>query len=314
MKAIRVHQLGEPEVLVLEDVDVPPAPAAGEVSIRVEAAGVNPVDCKMRRRPAPPAWGLTLPFIPGWDVAGVVQEVGPGGGAFKPGDEVFGMIAFPHPGRTYAEVTVAAAADLAARPAGLDAVHAAAVPLAALTAWQALFDAGALAAGQRVLIHAAAGGVGHFAVQLAKWRGAHVIGTASGRNVDFVLGLGADEVIDYTRTPLGGAVADLDLVLDPVGGEARAQSWALLKPGGLLLSIVGEPDRETAAAHGVRGQGVFVHTSGSQLGEIAALLAAGTLSPQVDRVYPLSDAAAAHHQVEGGHVRGKVVLQVRASG
>jgi NADPH2:quinone reductase len=311
MKAIRVERLGEPEVLELKEVDSPAAPAEGEVSIRVQAAGVNPVDCKMRRRPAPPAWGLTLPFTPGWDVAGVVQEAGPGAGGFKPGDFVFGLVAFPRPGRAYAEMTVVPAADLAARPAGIDAVHAAAVPLAALTAWQALFDAGALAAGQRVLIHAAAGGVGHFAVQLAKWRGAHVIGTASGGNVDFVRGLGADEVIDYTRAPLGGAVADLDLVLDTIGGETRASSWPLLKRGGVLLSIVGEPDQAASEAHGVRGKGVFVHPSGSQLAEIAALLAAGTVRPHLDRAYPLAEAAAAHSQVEGGHVRGKVVLRVQ---
>lgn len=309
MKAIRAHRLGGPEVLQLDEVDEP-VPAAGEVSIRVHAAGVNPVDCKTRRKAAPEAWGQTLPFIPGWDVAGVVESVGPGVTAFGPGDQVFGMAAFPRPGRAYAEVTAAPAADLAVKPATLDSLHAAAAPLAALTAWQALFDGAQLAAGQRVLIHAAAGGVGHLAVQLAKWRGAHVIGTASAGNLDLLRSLGADEVIDYTRTPLAGAVADLDLVLDPIGGETREQSWSLLKPGGLLVSIVGAPDPRTAAAHGVRALGIFVHPSGPQMAEIASLLAAGTLSPHLDRVYPLADAAATHRQVEAGHVRGKVVLQV----
>ncbi len=313
MKAIRVHRLGGPEVLELDEV-AEPVPAPGEVSIRVHAAGVNPVDCKTRRNAAPAGWGQALPFIPGWDVAGVVQQVGSEVTAYRPGDEVFGMVAFPQPGRAYAEATVSPATDLAAKPAALDALHAAAAPLAALTAWQALFDGAALAAGQRVLIHAAAGGVGHLAVQLAKWRGAHVIGTASGRNLDFVRGLGADEVIDYTRTPLAGAVSDLDLVLDPMGGETRAQSWPLLKPGGLLVSIVGAPDPQAAADHGVRALGIFVHTSGSQLGEIAALLGSGTLRPHLDRVYPLADAAAAHRQVEEGHVRGKVVLRVADRG
>lgn len=310
MKAIRVHELGEPEVLRLDEVKEPESPGPGEVSIRVAAAGVNPVDTKMRRRAAPPAWGQTLPYIPGWDVAGVVEEVGEQVTGFQPGDEVFGLVAFPRPGRAYAEKTISPASDLAAKPRPLDMPHAAAVPLASLTAWQALFEVGTLAAGQRVLIHAAAGGVGHFAVQLARWRGAHVVGTASSHNRDFVLSLGADEVIDYTQTKLADAVGDLDLVLDPLGGEAREQSWQLLKPGGQLLSIVGAPDPRTAADHGVRAAGVLVHPSGVMLVEIAALLASGMLRPHLSRVYPLADAAGAHREIEAGHVRGKLVLQV----
>ncbi len=310
MKAIRIHEFGGPSVLKHEDVPLP-QPAEGEVLIRVHAAGVNPVDWKTRSgRGMAKRLEISFPLILGWDVSGVIEEIGAGVTQFKPGDEVFGLVRFPQLGATYAEYTAVPASHLAFKPRTLDHIQAAALPLVSLTAWQALFEGAQLEAGQRVLIHAAAGGVGHIAVQLARWRGAYVIGTASSRNVLFVRQLGASEVIDYETASFEQYVSNVDVVLDPLAGEVRERSWQVLKKGGVLVSILGEPAAGAAAAYGVRAVYVLVRPEASQLAQIAALVDEGHIRPEIDTVYPLQEAASAHERVERGHTRGKVVLKV----
>ena len=310
MKAVRIHEFGDPGVLKYEDAPVP-QPAEGEVLIRVHAAGVNPVDWKTRSgRGMAKRLEATFPLILGWDVSGVIEEIGAGVTQFKPGDEVFGLVRFPQLGAAYAEYTAVPASHLAFKPRTLDHVQAAALPLVSLTAWQALFEGAQLEAGQRVLIHAAAGGVGHIAVQLARWRGAYVIGTTSSRNVLFVRQLGASEVIDYETASFEQYVSEVDAVLDPLAGEVRERSWQVLKKGGVLVSILGEPAAGAAAAYGVRAVYVLVRPEASQLAQIAALVDEGHVRPEIDAVYPLQEAASAHERVERGHTRGKVVLKV----
>jgi NADPH:quinone reductase-like Zn-dependent oxidoreductase len=308
MKAIRFHSYGDPEVLVLEEVPRPQA-GAGEVLIRVQGAGVNPLDWKVRAGHVKEWLKHRLPLIPGWDVSGMVEEVGPGASAFKNGDGVYGMLNFGLDG-AYAEYVVAKAQDLALRPQSIDRVQAGAVPLAALTAWQSLFEVAGLSPGQSVLIHAAAGGVGHFAVQFAKWKGARVIGTASAENASFLRQLGADEVIDYRATRFETAAREVDVVLDTLGGDTQRQSWQVLKKGGILVATLGITSAEAARELQVRGEGVMVHPDSAQLAEIAALIEAGKLRPVISTVLPLAQAARAHELSQTGHVRGKIVLQV----
>jgi NADPH:quinone reductase-like Zn-dependent oxidoreductase len=308
MKAVRFHSYGGPEVLVLEEVPRPQA-EAGEVLIRVQGAGVNPLDWKVRAGHVKEWLQHRLPMIPGWDVCGVVDEVGKGVSAFKSGDAVYGMLNFKQDG-AYAEYVVARAQDLAPPPRSIDQVRAGAVPLAALTAWQALFDVAGLSAGQSVLIHAAAGGVGHFAIQFAKWKGARVIGTASAANAGFLRDLGADEAIDYQATPFQEAVREVDVVLDTLGGEIQRQSWQVLKKKGILVATLGISSPEAARQYQVRGEGVMVQPDSAQLAEIAALIDAGTVRPMVSMVLPLAAAARAHELGQTGHTRGKIVLQV----
>jgi NADPH:quinone reductase-like Zn-dependent oxidoreductase len=307
MKAIRFHEYGGPEVLRFEEA---PNPHTGprQVLIRVHAAGVNPVDWKLREGRLRGAVDLTLPIIPGGDMAGIVETVGSGVEGFKTGDDVYGMVYIGK--AAYAELVAVDASQVAAKPTSLDYVHAAAVPIAGLTAWQALFDWGHLEAGQKVLIHAAAGGVGTFAVQLARWKGAYVIGTASARNADFLRELGADEVIDYHTTRFEDVVTDADVVLDAVGGETQERSWKALKKGGILVSIVSAPSEEAAAAHGVRCAVFMTTASGMQLAQIAGLIDAGHVKVDVETILPLAEARRAHELSESGHTRGKIVLQV----
>jgi len=308
MKAVRLHQYGGPEVLQYEDAPRP-EPASGEVLVRVHAAAVNPVDWKVRAGYTKGFLDYQLPLIPGWDLSGVVEAVGAGVADWQPGDEVYSR---PDIGRngSYAEYIAVKASELGRKPKSIDHASASAIPLAALTAWQALFVAGGLKAGQRVLIHAAAGGVGTFAVQLAKWKGAYVIGTASERNHAFLRELGADELVDYNKTPFETVVHDVDLVLDSMAGEIRQRSWQVLKKGGILVSILGAPSAEEAAAHGVRQAGVFVQPNRAQLEEIAKLVDAGKLRPIVEEVLPLKEAARAHEKNQTLHTRGKIVLRV----
>ena len=310
MKAIRIHAYGGPEVLRYEDAPKPEA-GKGEVLIRVHAAGVNPVDWKVREGSFKGLLRYRLPLVLGWDVSGVIEAVGSGVSGFTSGDAVFSR---PDIGRdgAYAEYIVVRASEVARKPASLDHVRAAAVPLAALTAWQSLFDAAGLRAGQTVLIHAAAGGVGHFAVQLAKWKGAGVIGTASARNADLVRALGADEVIDYTATRFEDAARGVDVVFDTLGGETQRRSWAVLKRGGTLVSIVSPLSRLKGALRGARGTFIFVQPSARQLAELAALIDGGRLKPVVETVLPLAEARQAHLLSQSGRTRGKIVLQVRA--
>jgi NADPH:quinone reductase-like Zn-dependent oxidoreductase len=309
MKAVRMHGYGGPEVLKYEDAPRP-EPAEGEVLVKVHAAGVNPVDWKIRQGYMRGFRDYPIPFILGWDFSGTIDQLGPGvTPAWKTGHEVY---ARPDIGRngTYAEYIAVKASEIQHKPKTLDHVHSAAIPLAALTAWQAMFDAGQLRAGQRILIHAAAGGVGTFAVQLAHWKGAYVIGTASKSNHDFIKELGANEVIDYQTTRFEDAVRDVDVVLDAMAGETRDRSWQVLKKGGVLVSILGQPSQEDAARHGVRGAGIFVQPNAAQLQELANLADNGTLRPIVDSVLPLADAARAHEMNQTLHTRGKIVLRV----
>lgn len=308
MQAIRFHSYGDSEVLVLEEMPRPQA-GAGEVLIRVHAAGVNPLDWKVRAGHVRAWLKHRLPLIPGWDVSGVVEAIAPDVSAFKIGDEVYGMLNVTRNG-AYAEYVTAKTYNLAFKPNSIDHIQAGAVPLASLTAWQSLFDLAGLKSGQTVLIHGAAGGVGHFAVQFAKWKEAKVIGTASASNEDFLRELGADEVIDYSTTKFEEAVHDVDVVLDTIGGDTQQRSWKVLKKGGILVATLGISSPEAARQHGVRGEGVMVRPDATQLTQIAALIDAGNLKPAVTTVLPLAEAPRAHELSQAGHVKGKIVLQV----
>src|SRR2546430_10272701 len=246
MKAVQIHAFGGPEVMQYEDVPQP-QPKANEILVRVHAAGVNPVDWKIREGHLSGA----LPMIMGIDFSGVVESVGAGVTKYRSGDAVFGQVA--DESGSYAEYAVAMESDIARKPEGLDHIRAAALPVAGLTPWQALFDTANLSAGQKVLIHGAAGGVGSFAVQFAKWKGARALGTASGDHVEQVRQLGADEVIDYRKTKFEEVARDVDVVLDTIGGETQERSWQVLKRGGVLVSLVQPPSVEKAAARGARG-------------------------------------------------------------
>jgi NADPH:quinone reductase-like Zn-dependent oxidoreductase len=309
MKAVRFHTYGGPEVLQYEDAPKP-EPGAGDVLVKVHAAGINPVDWKIRAGHTKGFLDYALPCILGWDVSGVVESTGAGVTEWRPGDEVYARPDISRPG-AYAEYVAVRASELARRPKSLDHVHAAAIPLAGLTAWQALFDHGGLAAGQSVLIHAAAGGVGSFAVQFAKIRGARVAATASARNHEYLKELGADQVIDYTAARFEDAVHDVDMVLDTMAGETRARSWKVLKKGGILVSILGPPPgAEEAAAHGVRQAMFLVRPNRAELDEIATLVDAGKLKVTLQAVFPLAEAAKAHELSQTLHARGKIVLKV----
>jgi len=310
MKAIRIHNYGGPEVLQFEDAPRP-TPGSGELLIRVHAASVNPIDWKVRAGYMKDYIPLPLPFIPGWDVSGVVEAMGAGVTKFKKGDEVYARPdVAAHGYGAYAEYVVVKETETAFKPKSIDHVHAAAIPVGAVTAWRALFDTAGLKKDQKVLIHGAAGGVGSFAVQLAKWKGAHVIGTASARNQAFLRELGVDEPIDYAKTRFEDFVHDVDVVLDPIGGDTQKRSWKTLKKGGILVSIVGPPSAEEAAKHGVRSAFLSAQGGSSLLAELAKLTDSGNIKPIVETVLPLSEARHAHELNETGHARGKTVLKV----
>ncbi|MFV8129836.1 NADP-dependent oxidoreductase [Streptomyces syringium] len=310
MRAIRQEKAGGPEVLELVETDRP-EPGLGEVLVRVHAAGVNPVDWKTRTRGRFYS-GHTPPFVLGFDVSGVVEKVGEGVTVHAVGDEVYGMPRFPAPAGAYAEYLTAPARHLAPKPHGIEHVRAAALPLAALTAWQCLVDTADVQEGQRVLIHAAAGGVGHLAVQIAKARGAYVIGTASAAKHEFLRGLGADELIDYHEQDFAEAVGDVDVVLESVGGDYPARSLRTLRPGGTLVSIL--PLEESvyaeAGARGVRATRLVVEPDQAGLRGITELVESGRLRCEIAAVLPLEDAAKAHELGETGRTSGKIVLTV----
>ncbi|MBZ4319688.1 NADP-dependent oxidoreductase [Streptomyces sp. SCA2-4] len=311
MRAVSVDGPGGPDVLRVVET-ARPRPGRGEILVRVHAAGVNPADWKTRARGVF-ADGTEPPFVLGWDVSGVVEETGAGVTLFRPGDAVFGMPRFPHPAGAYAEYVTAPARHFAPRPRGLDHLHAGALPLAGLTAWQALVDTAGVRPGQRVLVHAAAGGVGHLAVQIAKARGAYVIGTASAGKHDLLRSLGADELVDHRTQDVTEAVRDVDVVLDGLGGDSWARSLRTLRPGGTLVSILPPDDafpRAEAEAAGVRAVFMLVEPDHAGLRELAALVEAGRLRVVLDRVFPLAEAAAAHRLGETGRTTGKIVLSV----
>ncbi len=306
MKAERIHSFGGPDVLQLEEVELP-RPGSHELLVRVHAAGVNPADWKMREGSYgnPP-----LPSILGWDFSGVIEALGPDVELFRVGEEVFGCAS--EKSGSYAEYALAPTAQVAEKPLGLDHIQAAALPIAALTAWQALFDKADLQPGQRVLIHAAAGGVGTFAVQFAKWKGAYVLGTASAEHAGLVRQLGADEVIDYHATRFEEVVRDVDMVLDAIGGETQERSWKVLKRGGILVSLLQPPAEQAAAAHGARG--VLLSSDLArryELTQIADLVASGRVKAIIAKVLPLDQVAEAHRLSQTGHIAGKIVLQVQ---
>jgi NADPH:quinone reductase-like Zn-dependent oxidoreductase len=311
MRAVRAHRRGGPEQLVYEVVPRP-EPGPGEVLVAVHAASITSSEL---------TWGATwtdspepggrdrTPIIPSHEMSGVVAALGPGVTEAEVGDEVYGLIPFVRNGAAAEYVTVPADI-LAAKPATVDHDAAAAVPLAALTVWQALVDHASLRAGQHILIHGAAGGVGSFAVQIAAALGARITATAGGRDRDFVTKLGAHEVVDYANERFEDHVDGVDVVLDMVGGETQARSWSVLRPGGVLVSVVAPPDARQAAAHGVRGVFFIVEPNRAQLETIARLIETGRLTPAVDRVVSLADTRAAYEALQTEHRRGKVVIHV----
>ncbi|MFF7790995.1 zinc-binding dehydrogenase [Streptomyces sp. NPDC007991] len=307
MRAISQDVLGGPEVLKEVEVERP-APRPNEVLVRVRAAGVNPTDWKHR------ATGGFLgepPFVLGWDVSGVVEAAGIGVAAFAPGDEVFGMLPYPYGHGSHAEYVIAPVRALARKPAGIDHVQAGALPLVSLTAWQALTEHADLRPGQRVLIHAAAGGVGHVAVQIAKARGAYVIGTASAGKHEFLRGIGVDEAVDYRETDFAEAVKDVDIVLDTIGGDTALRSLRILRPGGVVVSILpgGSDDfYEEGERLGVRAVRMLVDADRAGMETIAELAGTGKLRATIAETFPLSAAAQAHTSGDTGRTTGKLVL------
>jgi NADPH:quinone reductase-like Zn-dependent oxidoreductase len=310
MKAIRIHRRGGPEALVYEDAPIPVL-QPGDVLVRVHATGISPAEFTWHIWETPDGRSR-LPFIPSHEVSGVVADVAPHVRDVEVGDAVYGLTDFFRDGGA-AEYVAVRSTELAPKPRSLDHASAAATPLSALTAWQALFDHARLTPGQRVLIHGAAGGVGSFAVQLARWRGAHVIGTASDRNVEFVHKLGADDVIDYRATPFETVVQDVDVVLDTIGGTTTEKSWSALRPNGLLVTIVRQPS-EWTAGRAARGLFFIVEPRRTQLNELSRLIGAGMIRPIVEAVLPLDRAREAYERGIREHPRGKLVLGVLGDG
>lgn len=306
MKAVVAHEYGSPEVLKFEDVPRP-EPKENEALVRVIASGVNPADPLTLSGKYAREFGTHLPLIPGYDIAGVVEKTGAKITKLKVGETVYG---YPTFGGGWAEYVTVTEGEVAAKPTSLDFVEAAAVPMGALTAWQAVVDTAQLHAGQTILIHGGSGGVGSFAVQIAKARGARVIATASTANQDLLKQLGADVAIDYTKTRFEGVARDVDAVLDPVGKETLARSYGVVKKGGIVMSLVARPDPAELGNRGIRAAAISVHPDAEDLAEIARLIDAGKIKPVVTQVLPLSKAIAAQRQAATHHTRGKVVLRV----
>jgi NADPH:quinone reductase-like Zn-dependent oxidoreductase len=307
MNAIRIDMFGGPEVLHMRQVPVP-EPSAGEMLVKIHAASINPVDYKIRSGKYPAVKEDKLPYTLGRDVCGIVAAIGPDVENFAPGDAIYGVPGIDRGG--YAEYVILKQHEAARKPQTLTDTSSAAIPLAGLTAWQGLFRYGGLTSGQRVLIHAGSGGVGHLAIQFAKAKGAYVITTVSKDHLDFVRQLGADEVVDYKKQRFEDTVRDIDMVYDLLGGETQDRSWGVLKKGGILVSTLNAPSPEKAAAHGIRGMRYTVEEDGAELAEIAGLVDAGKVRPKVFKIFPLKEAKAAQELVEKGHTEGKVVLTV----
>jgi NADPH:quinone reductase-like Zn-dependent oxidoreductase len=303
MQAIRYHDYGGPEVLVLEEVPRP-QPEAGQVLVRVLAAGVNPADWK-KRAGLYKAYGPSpMPSTPGMEGAGVIEAVGPDVSTFQVGQEVYGILI-----GSYAEYALAAASDIQPKPAELTFEQAASVPVGALTAWGAVVEAANLQAGQRVLVHGAAGGVGLYVVQLAVWKGAQVIGTASAHNLDFVRSLGAELVLDYNAAPFETLVHDLDAVIDTVGGDIPERSFKVLRPDGVFVTVAARLAPDAGKAEGVRAMSAG-RAKPENLARLSELIEAGKLTPVVGPVFPLADASKAHELSETGHGRGRILLKM----
>jgi len=308
MRAIVLREFGGPDVLRVEEVERP-APGPGELLVRVHAAAVNPVDAGIRAGRAAGLVGARVPYTPGFDISGVVAAVAPDVTGFGPGDEVFAMLDLRR-GGGYAEYAIVKASEVAHKPARATHVEAAALPLVALTGWQALFETAALKPGETVLIHAGAGGVGSTAVQLARWKGARIIATASAPNHPFLRELGADVVIDYTTQRFEDVADSVDVVLDPVGGDTQVRSLAILRDGGRLVALAGLTPQARSAGRSPRIRTILVRPDSAQLRQIADLVDAGLLRPVVTHTFPLERAPGAHVQSETRHTRGKIVLRV----
>jgi NADPH:quinone reductase-like Zn-dependent oxidoreductase len=308
MSAVRISRFGGPDVLQVDEVPRP-EPGPGELLVRVHAAAINPVDTGVRAGHAQDLAGARLPYIPGYDLSGVVTEVGEGVTRFAPGDEVFAMLHLRR-GGAYAEYAIVKDAEAAAKPASASHAEAASLPLVALTVWQAFFDTADLQSGQTVLIHAGAGGVGSAAIQIAKWRGARVIATASERNHDFMRSLGADVVIDYTTQRFEDIARDVDVVLDPIGGETQVRSLGTLREGGILVGLMGLTGAARSPGRNVRATAILVDPDSAQLRRVAELVDSGDLRGIVSHTFPLDQAADAHRQSETRRTRGKIVLEV----
>lgn len=305
MKAIVINEYGDESVLKYEEIEKP-QPKDDEISVKVKISAVNPVDWKIRDGLGE-MFGLKFPIILGCEISGTVEETGANVKKFKTGDEVFGFIAERG---AYAEYVIAKEIELSKIPENFNFENAAAIPVGALTAWQAIFDSAGLQSGQKVLIHAASGGVGSMAVQLAKGKGAYVIATASGKNEEFVKDLGADEFIDYTKTKFEDVVKDVDVVFDTVGGDTQERSFQVLKKGGFLVTIVNPPSSESAEKYGVQAEMIHLVPNAEQLAEITKLASDGKLKTSVEKVLPFSEIKKAHELSEAGHARSKIVLKI----
>lgn len=308
MRSVRVHSRAGTSAMVYENVAVP-RPDSGEVLVRVHAAGITPTELTWNSTFTRKDGSERLPVIPGFEFSGTVASLAPNVGDLSEGDEVYGLLDFWRDGAA-AEYVVANAAEVALKPTSTDHVRSAAIPLSGLTAWQALFEHGRLKSGDRVLIHGAAGGVGSYAVQLAHARGAYVVATASAQRESFLRDLGADEIVDYARERFEDRAPNVDLVLDTVGGETLARSWATVRRGGTLVTIAGDVSEERAASLGVRGISMLVEPRRAELIELARRVDSGSLRPVVDAVYPLDSAREAYERGASGHNRGKTVLRV----
>jgi NADPH:quinone reductase-like Zn-dependent oxidoreductase len=308
MKAIVVHEYGGPEVLKYEDVPRP-EPKEDQILVRVIAAGVNPVDSATRSAKAAQFFNTKLPAIPGYDIAGVVEKTGAKVTKFKVADPVYAYIAL-NKGGGYADYAVATEKEASPKPKSLNYIEAAAVPLVSLTAWQALIDTAKLSAGQTVLIHGGSGGVGSFAIQIAKARGAKVIATASTANQDLLKQLGADVAVDYTNQKFEDVAKDVDVVLDSVGKDTLARSYGVVKKGGVIVSIVARPDKAELDKRGIRGAVLSVEPDADELAEIGKLIEQKKIKVIVSQTFSLSEAMKAQEKVATGHTRGKIVLKV----
>ncbi len=306
MKAVVAHEYGGPEVLKYEDVSVP-RPKENEILVRVIASGVNPADPLILNGKFAKEFGTHLPLVLGYDMAGVVVETGAKVTKLKGGDPVYAYLLW---GGGWAEYCISNEGESAMKPKSLNFTEAAAVPLAALTAWQALIDIGKIESGQTVLIHGGSGGVGSFAIQIAKARGARVIATASTANQDLLKQLGADMAIDYTKTKFEDVAHDVDLVLDPVGHDTLARSYGVVKKGGIVVTLVARCDQTELDKHGIRGASLSSHPNADELSEITKLIDTGKIKPIVSQVMPLTDAAKADAQAATHHTRGKIVLRI----
>jgi len=306
MKAIVAHEYGAPDVLKVEEVPRP-EPNEDEALVRVIASSVNPADPLTLSGKYAREFGTHLPLIPGYDIAGIVEKTGANVTKLKVGDAVYG---YPNFGGGWADYVTVKEFEVAAKPKSLNFVESAAVPMGALTAWQALVDVAKLQPGQTVLIHGGSGGVGSFAIQIAKARGARVIATASTTNQDLLKQLGADMAVDYTKTKFEDVAKDVDAVLDPIGKETLARSYNVIKKGGIVMSLVARPDPAELEKHGIRGAGISVHPDAEDLAEIAQLIDGGKIKPIVNQVLPLNEALAAQQQDAAQTTRRKVVIRI----